>query len=134
VIRKQATELKAAYDIAAPNIDVEARLLSGGNLQKAILAREMSAHPKIIIAVQPTRGLDVGAIEAIQRVLLDERARGAAILLFSEELIEVMSLSDRIAVIYGGQIMGEVCPEDTTFEQIGLMMAGQRLERSGGSR
>jgi simple sugar transport system ATP-binding protein len=127
VIRKQATELKASYDIAAPNIDVQARLLSGGNLQKAILAREMSAKPKIIVAVQPTRGLDVGAIEAVQRVLLAERARGTAILLFSEELEEVMSLSDRIAVIYEGQIMGEVKPAETTLEQIGLMMAGQRL-------
>ncbi len=127
-IRKHATELKASYDIAAPNIDVQARLLSGGNLQKAILAREMSAQPKIIIAVQPTRGLDVGAIEAVQRVLLAERAKGTAILLFSEELEEVMSLSDRIAVIYEGQIMGEVKPEETTLEQIGLMMAGQRLE------
>ena len=129
VIRKQATELKARYDIAAPNIDVQARLLSGGNLQKAILAREMSAQPKIIVAVQPTRGLDVGAIEAVQRVLLAERARGTAILLFSEELEEVMSLSDRIAVIYEGQIMGEVKPAETTLEQIGLMMAGQRLEK-----
>ncbi len=132
VIRKQATELKAAYDIAAPNIDVQARLLSGGNLQKAILAREMSAQPKIIVAVQPTRGLDVGAIEAVQRVLLAERARGTAILLFSEELEEVMSLSDRIAVIYEGQIMGEVKPAETTLEQIGLMMAGQRLEKIRG--
>ena len=128
VIRSQAEESKEAYDIAAPNIDVQARLLSGGNLQKAILAREMSAQPKIIVAVQPTRGLDVGAIEAVQRVLLAERARGTAILLFSEELEEVMSLSDRIAVIYEGQIMGEVKPEETTLEQIGLMMAGQRLE------
>ncbi len=128
VIRSQAEELKGAYDIVAPNIDVQARLLSGGNLQKAILAREMSAQPKIIVAVQPTRGLDVGAIEAVQRVLLAERARGTAILLFSEELEEVMSLSDRIAVIYEGQIMGEVKPEETTLEQIGLMMAGQRLE------
>jgi len=128
VIRSQAEELKEAYDIAAPNIDVQARLLSGGNLQKAILGREMSAQPKIIVAVQPTRGLDVGAIEAVQRVLLAERARGTAILLFSEELEEVMSLSDRIAVIYEGQIMGEVKPEETTLEQIGLMMAGQRLE------
>jgi simple sugar transport system ATP-binding protein len=132
VIRKQAEELKTAFDIAAPNIDVQARLLSGGNLQKAILAREMSAEPKIIVAVQPTRGLDVGAIEAVQRVLLDERARGTAILLFSEELEEVMALSDRIAVIYEGQIMGEVKPEETTLEQIGLMMAGQRLENIRG--
>jgi simple sugar transport system ATP-binding protein len=127
VIRQQAEELKTAYDIAAPNIQVEARLLSGGNLQKAILAREMMAQPRLIIAVQPTRGLDVGAIEAVHRVLLEQRARGAAILLMSEELDELMSLSDRIVGIYDGQIMGELKAEDATLGEIGLMMAGQRL-------
>lgn len=128
VIRQQAETLKKAYDIAAPSVNVQARLLSGGNLQKAILAREMSAGPKLIVAVQPTRGLDVGAIEAVQRVLLDERARGTAILLISEELDELMALSDRIVGIYEGEIMGELRAEDATLEQIGLMMAGQRLE------
>ena len=128
VIRQQAETLKKAYDIAAPSVNVQARLLSGGNLQKAILAREISAGPKLIVAVQPTRGLDVGAIEAVQRVLLDARARGAAILLISEELDELMALSDRIVGIYEGEIMGELRAEDATLEQIGLMMAGQRLE------
>jgi simple sugar transport system ATP-binding protein len=124
VIRQQATELKAAFDIAAPNIDVQARLLSGGNLQKAILAREMTTHPKLIIAVQPTRGLDVGAIEAVQRHLLSERERGTAILLISEELEEVMTLSDRIFGIYEGQNMGELKAKEATLGEIGLMMAG----------
>jgi simple sugar transport system ATP-binding protein len=127
-IKEQAETLKKAYDIAAPTINVQARLLSGGNLQKAILAREMSAGPKLIVAVQPTRGLDVGAIEAVHRVLLDERARGTAILMISEELDELMSLSDRIVGIYEGEIMGELKAEAATLEQIGLMMAGQRLE------
>ena len=90
VIRKQAVELKAAYDIVAPSVDVQVRLLSGGNLQKAILAREMSVGPKLIVAVQPTRGLDVGAIEAVHQVLLKEREQGTAILLISEELEELM--------------------------------------------
>ena len=126
-IRQQAEELKAAYDIIAPNIEVEARLLSGGNLQKAILAREMTAQPQLIIAVQPTRGLDVGAIEAVHRVLLEQRARGAAILLMSEELDELMSLSDRIVGMYDGQIMGELRAEAATLGEIGLMMAGQRI-------
>lgn len=130
VIHQQAETLKKAYDIAAPSVNVQARLLSGGNLQKAILAREMSAGPKLIVAVQPTRGLDVGAIEAVHRVLLDERARGTAILLISEELDELMSLSDRIVGIYEGEIMGELRAEAATLEQIGLMMAGQRLEAS----
>jgi simple sugar transport system ATP-binding protein len=127
-IKEQAETLKKAYDIAAPTVNVQARLLSGGNLQKAILAREMSAGPKLIVAVQPTRGLDVGAIEAVHRVLLDERARGTALLLISEELDELMSLSDRIVGIYEGEIMGELKAEVATLEQIGLMMAGQRLE------
>jgi general nucleoside transport system ATP-binding protein len=124
VIRKQANQLKISYDIIAPSIDVHARLLSGGNLQKAILAREMSAGPKLIIAVQPTRGLDVGAIEAVHKVLMLERDKGTAILLISEELEEIMALSDRIVGIYEGQNMGELPAETATLTEIGLMMAG----------
>jgi ABC-type uncharacterized transport system ATPase subunit len=123
-IRRHAHELKQAYDIAAPSIDTEARLLSGGNLQKLILAREMSSGAKVMIAVQPTRGLDVGAIETVHRLLLHERGRGAAILLISEELDELVSLSDRIVGIYEGRIMGEVSAQAATLEEIGLMMAG----------
>ena len=124
VIRKQANQLKDTYDIAAPSVDVQVRLLSGGNLQKTILAREMSAGPKLIVAVQPTRGLDVGAIEAVQKVLLQERDKGTAILLISEELEEVMALSDRIVGIYEGRNMGELKAEEATLTEIGLMMAG----------
>ena len=124
VIRERAETLKQEYDIAAPNIDVQVRLLSGGNLQKAILAREMTAEPKLIVAVQPTRGLDVGAIEAVQRVLLREREKGTAILLISEELEEIMTLSDRIVGIYEGWNMGELRAEEATLTEIGLMMAG----------
>ncbi len=126
VIRQQGNTLKQEYDIAAPNVDVQVRLLSGGNLQKAILAREMTIGPKLIIAVQPTRGLDVGAIEAVQRVLLRERENGTAILLISEELEEIMSLSDRIVGIYEGRNMGELKAEEATLTEIGLMMAGTR--------
>jgi len=128
VIRQTAEKLKQDYDIAAPSIDTESRLLSGGNLQKMILAREMSRSPKIMVAAQPTRGLDVGAIEAVHRLLLQEREQGAAILLISEELDEIISLSDRIVVMYEGQIMGEVSPAEADLEQIGLMMAGTRKE------
>ncbi len=124
VVRKQANQLKTEYDIIAPSIDVQARLLSGGNLQKAILAREMSAGPKLIIAVQPTRGLDVGAIEAVHKVLLQEREKGTAILLISEELEEIMALADRIVGIYEGKNMGELPAQTATLTQIGLMMAG----------
>ncbi len=128
VIRQTAEKLKHEYDIAAPTIDTEARLLSGGNLQKMILAREMSCLPKIMVAAQPTRGLDVGAIEAVHRLLLQEREQGAAILLISEELDEIMSLSDRIVVMYEGQIMGELSAAEADLDKIGLMMAGTRKE------
>jgi simple sugar transport system ATP-binding protein len=122
--RSRAQQLKAAYDILAPSVDIAAGKLSGGNLQKVILAREISAEPKLMIAVQPTRGLDVGAIEAIQRLLLAQRAAGAAILLISEELDELLSLSDRLAVLYDGQIMGVMPAEEADIDQIGLMMTG----------
>jgi ABC-type uncharacterized transport system ATPase subunit len=134
VIHQQAVELKTAYDIAAPSVDTLVRLLSGGNLQKAILAREMSASPKLVVAVQPTRGLDVGAIEAVHRVLLDERDRGTAILLISEELDEIMSLADRIVGIYEGQLMGEVNAEEATLAELGLMMAGTSLAKHSGEQ
>jgi simple sugar transport system ATP-binding protein len=124
IIRRQASELREAFDIAAPTIDVQARLLSGGNLQKAILAREMATQPKLIVAVQPTRGLDVGAIEAVHRHLLEERQRGTAILLISEELEEVMTLSDRIVGMYEGRHMGELEAAEANLTEIGLMMAG----------
>jgi len=124
---KYAAELKEAYDIMVPTVDTSVRLLSGGNLQKVILAREISSEPKLMIAVQPTRGLDVGAIEGVQRLLLAQRADGAAILLISEELEELLSLSDRIYVIYEGGIMGEVADGD--IEKIGQMMTGTRLEQ-----
>jgi len=121
-----ATELKEGYDIIVPSIDTSVRLLSGGNLQKVILAREISSQPKLMIAVQPTRGLDVGAIEGVQKLLLAQRESGAAILLISEELEELLSLSDRIYIIYEGEIMGEVFDDD--IDTIGQMMTGTRIE------
>lgn len=120
--RQNATTLKEEYSILAPSIDTHVRLLSGGNVQRTILARELSAKPKLLIAMQPTRGLDVGAIEGVQRLLLEQRAAGAAILLSSEELEELFALSDRIVVIYEGEIVGEVTDHDV--EKIGLMMTG----------
>ncbi len=122
--RNQARALKDKYDILAPSVKTMARKLSGGNLQKVILAREISAQPKLMVAVQPTRGLDVGAIESIQNLLLEQREAGTAVLLISEELDELFSLSDRIAVIFEGQLMGVVKAEDATIEKIGLMMTG----------
>ena len=119
-----ARSLKETYDILAPSVQTLARKLSGGNLQKVILAREINTTPKVIVAVQPTRGLDVGAVEAIQRHLLVQRLAGTAILLMSEELEELFALSDRIAVIYGGQIMGVLEPDAFNIGDIGLMMTG----------
>lgn len=122
-----AEELKQSYEIMAPTIGTPVRLLSGGNLQRVILAREISSQPTLMVAVQPTRGLDVGAIEGVQRLLLAQREAGSAILLISEELEELLSLSDRIYVIYEGEIMGEVIDGD--INKIGMMMTGTRLDQ-----
>ena len=129
-----ARDLKQAYDIVVPTVETPVRLLSGGNLQRVILAREISGRPALMVAMQPTRGLDVGAIEGVHRLLLTQREAGAAVLLVSEELEELLSLSDRIYVIYEGKIMGEV--NDGDLDKIGMMMTGMPLEqivKSGGS-
>jgi general nucleoside transport system ATP-binding protein len=133
---KFATELKQAYEIMAPSVSTPVRLLSGGNLQRVILAREISGQPTFIVAVQPTRGLDVGAIEGVHRLLLAQRERGAAILLISEELEELLSLSDRVYVVYEGKSMGEVNtetndPDQKLIETVGLMMTGTPLDQIG---
>jgi simple sugar transport system ATP-binding protein len=131
---KFASELKKAYEIMAPNVSTPVRLLSGGNLQRVILAREISGQPTFMVAVQPTRGLDVGAIEGVHRLLLAQRERGAAILLISEELEELLSLSDRVYVIYEGRSMGEMRtdstePDQALIEKVGLMMTGTPLDQ-----
>jgi simple sugar transport system ATP-binding protein len=131
---KFAKELKEAYDIIVPNVNTPVRLLSGGNLQRVILAREISGQPNFMVAVQPTRGLDVGAIEGVQRLLLTQREMGAAVLLISEELEELLALSDRVYVIYEGKIMGEVQvgageSDESVVDAIGQMMTGTPLEQ-----
>jgi ABC-type uncharacterized transport system ATPase subunit len=128
-VRQNGVRLVEKYKIATPTVDTPVRMLSGGNLQKVILARETSGQPKLMIAVHPTRGLDVGAIEGIHKLLIDLRDQGAAILLISEELDELFSLADRIAVMYEGQIVGETLPEHTNIDAIGLMMAGTKVEQ-----
>jgi len=129
-----AKELKQSYDIIVPTVETPVRLLSGGNLQRVILAREISGRPNFMVAVQPTRGLDVGAIEGVHRLLLTQREAGAAVLLISEELEELLSLSDRVYVIYEGEIMGEMKtdttdPDQRLIEAIGLMMTGTPLDQ-----
>lgn len=126
--RKRAQTLKDEYQILAPNVETAARLLSGGNLQRVILARELSAKPRLLIAMQPTRGLDVGAIEGVQKLLLSQREAGAAILLSSEELEEIFALSDRVIVMYEGEIVGEAADRDPVA--VGLMMTGGKKQGS----
>ena len=125
-IVRHAERAIADYQIITPNYDVSAKLLSGGNIQRLILARELSGEPSLIIAAHPTYGLDVGATEQIRGLLLKQRERRAAVLLISEDLEEIMNLSDRIMVLYSGQIMGIVGAEEAQLEEIGLWMAGSR--------
>jgi len=127
-VRQNATRLVEEYQIATPSIDIPVRMLSGGNLQKVILARETSGHPKLMIAVHPTRGLDVGATEAVHKILIKQCEEGTAILLISEDLDELCSLSDRLAVIYEGNLVGEMSADDLDIPRIGLMMAGVKSE------
>ena len=123
-IHQFCNELIKAYGIMTAGRDAVTKSLSGGNLQKVILARELAGKPLIIVASQPTRGLDVGAMEYIHQRILQEKERGAGIILISEDLDEIFVLSDRIVVMYEGQIMGDVRSEQASREQIGLWMSG----------
>lgn len=131
-IYNKAKALIEEYDVRTPSVYTKARALSGGNQQKAIIGREVDRSPDLIIAAQPTRGLDVGAIEFIHKKLIEERDKGRAVLLLSFELDEIMNLSDRIAVMFGGSIVAEVKPEDTTEQELGLLMAGSKQQKAGG--
>jgi general nucleoside transport system ATP-binding protein len=130
-ILRFAENLIKNFNVATPTVNTPARLLSGGNQQKAILAREIAtgelilgSTPVLLVADHPTRGLDVGAIETVRKTLLEQQREGTAILFISEDLDELLSLSDRIAVLHGGEIMGVVDPKDVTLDELGLMMAG----------
>ena len=119
-----ARSLISEFAVKTPSLDTPIKNLSGGNIQKAIMARELYRKPKVLIAAQPSRGVDIGATEYIHQRLLQQRAEGKAVFLISEDLDEVRALSDRIAVIYEGQIIGIVNRDEATIEQLGLMMAG----------
>jgi simple sugar transport system ATP-binding protein len=123
-IKNHAQVAMQAFDIRTNCADIQVSQLSGGNQQKVVLARELAGEPRLIIAMQPTRGLDVGATELVHQKLLAERGRGAAILYISTELEEVIAISDRIAVMYKGKFMDILDPEKTTVEEIGLLMGG----------
>ncbi len=134
-VREYAERLIEQYDVRSGQGPVTiARSMSGGNQQKAIIAREIDRDKPLIVAVQPTRGLDVGAIEYIHSQLVAERDRGKAVLLVSLELEEVMSLSDRILVLYEGEIVGEFDPKAVTVQELGLYMAGAKRAAEGGER
>jgi general nucleoside transport system ATP-binding protein len=127
-----AKRLITAFDIRTPSPEAPARTLSGGNQQKIIIAREMSSEPRVLLAAQPTRGVDIGAIEFIHRQIVEQRDAGAAVLLVSAELDEIRSLSDRIAVMYEGHIVS-IEPAGTSEERLGLLMTGGgRDERAAG--
>jgi simple sugar transport system ATP-binding protein len=128
-IRSNATDRVAEFDIRTESIDTPVSSLSGGNQQKVVLARELSRPLSLLIASQPTRGVDVGAIEFLHRRLVRERDNGTAVLIVSTELDEVAALADRIAVMYRGRIVGVVGP-DTSREVLGLMMAGVGLDEA----
>ncbi len=130
-IKSRARELIKEFDVRTPGENIPASSLSGGNQQKLILAREFNREPEMLIASQPTRGVDVGAIEFIHNRLLGLRDSGKAVLLVSLELDEILSLSDRIAVIYEGKIVDILEREDATEEKLGLMMAGETVTREG---
>jgi simple sugar transport system ATP-binding protein len=123
-IHQHCKKLVAEYTVKTPNMETPVKNLSGGNIQKLILARELSGNPKVLIAAQPTRGVDIGAAEYIHARLSYQRASGTATMVISEDLDEILTLSDRIAVMFEGRIMGFVDREDASRERLGLMMAG----------
>jgi simple sugar transport system ATP-binding protein len=123
-IKRNAQDLIKRFAVVAPGPDTPTRLLSGGNVQKVVLARELSSNPAVIVAANPTRGLDVGATEAVRGLLLEAARQGVGILLISEDLDEILLLADRIAVIYEGRIMGVVPRSTADVQHLGLMMAG----------
>ncbi len=130
IIKENAKSAINDFDIRAISGDIQVSQLSGGNQQKVVLARELAGEPQLIVAMQPTRGLDVGAIEAVQQRLLSERERGAGILYISTELEEIIAMSDRIAVMYRGEFVSVLDASTATVEEIGLLMGGG--ERSEG--
>ena len=122
--RQNARRAMEAYEISAPHDETAAKLLSGGNIQRLLLARELCGSPRLVVAAHPTYGLDVGATEQVRQVLIEQRDRGAGILLISEDLDEILQLSDRVMVLFGGRVMGILEADEVQMEEIGLMMAG----------
>jgi len=127
-IRKRASELVQCFDIKVPSVDAPVSHLSGGNLQRLILGRELSGNPAVLVAAYPTQGLDVAAVEHVHRRLLDAKSRGTGVLLISHDLDEILALSDRVAVIFEGQIVRVMDRESVDARRLGLLMTGLRDE------
>jgi simple sugar transport system ATP-binding protein len=123
-MREAAVRIILRYDVQTPGPATPVRNLSGGNLQKLVLGREFEDEPLVLVVAQPTRGLDVGAIETVHSYLRDAAAKGVAILLLSEDLDEIRALADRILVMYEGEVVGELRAGAASIEEIGLLMAG----------
>jgi simple sugar transport system ATP-binding protein len=123
-ISQRSWQLVRDFQVKTPTIETKIKSLSGGNIQKVIMARELARQPRVLVAAQPTRGVDIGATEYIHQRLLDQRAQGTATLLISEDLDEILALCDRIAVLYEGRIMGIVPRANATAAQLGLLMSG----------
>ncbi|WP_137597874.1 ABC transporter ATP-binding protein [Paucilactobacillus kaifaensis] len=130
-INQTAQRLISSFDIRSQSEKETATELSGGNQQKLVVAREISNEPKVLIAANPTRGVDVGAIEYIHQQLIEQRNKGCGILLVSFELDEILKLSDRVLVMHGGEIVGEIDPQNTTSQELGLLMAGKKQNVGG---
>jgi ABC-type uncharacterized transport system ATPase subunit len=127
-IEQACKDVIRRFEIKTPGTQTPIKSLSGGNIQKLILARELARVPKVLLASQPTRGVDIGASEYIHQQLLEQRAKGTAILLISEDLDEILALADRVVVIYEGQIVADLPREKVTVQQIGAFMAGTQIE------
>ncbi len=125
-VRNDTDRLIQKFDVRLASTDNPVKMMSGGNIQKLLLAREIDSDPKLIVAVYPMRGLDIGATDYVKRLLIEQSEKGKAVLLISEDLEDLLSMTDRIIVMHGGEIMGVVNPSETTREEIGLMMAGKR--------
>ncbi len=129
-VKKYTESLVDKFDVRLASLNNPVKMMSGGNIQKLLLAREIDSDPKLIITVYPMRGLDIGATDYVKRLLMEQSEDGKAVLLISEDLDDLLTMSDRIVVLHGGEVMGIVNPAEATREEIGLMMAGKRKVKS----
>ena len=126
LLHRHVEDALAEFPLRMPDSHLRVEQLSGGNVQRVVLARELARKPKVLVAYYPTRGLDVHTAEATRSLFLSARQSGAAIVLISEDLEEIMSLSDRLMVMYRGQVVGQAYPEDISVHEVGLLMTGHQ--------